>query len=644
MASARSPANLLPVLNLVYNIFKITDMSKFRKYFLFIIPLLMTVVILPSCEEFMNPVQELKITDDKLYEDWYEYRAVEMGLYALQQQLVEQMVVLGELRGDLLTITPNADADLVEVYNFNIEKTNKYASPTNFFKLISACNNFIRVLKTKHPEVLDPNSPVSKFDQLYGEVLCMRAWAYFNAVRIYGKVPFIHESLTTIEEIENYVNSSGTYTDSVYIAFGPEGYYNDTLSNVPVVLEKKYYDMNLVIDYFTNQLEKEVKAVGVNHHIDNGDLTWEVTIWNPYAMDALLGQMYLEQGNFVKADAHFSKIIYNSTDNLRYQLDQSYAGGNWRNIFSGIDPKEHIFTIWFNKANFQQNEFQSFFEPFSMDKYMLKPSSWAISNWETTWRQQVMQEDLANPALSEMRFAGIPSDFYRGYGSSYLYIKNGDALSANDYMNMLMLKADGDNRGANAIMDGVDTMVFKYSINKQRYDMDAHFIVYRAASIHLYMAEIYTFWAFEQNGLVHTYTNNALNIVNDGSNYTVSLSRPQLGVRGRVGLGSESDGIRISNYIYTHDPYTNEITGYTDLTGNFPAKQAYLEEEIMNERARELAYEGERFYDLMRVAKRRNDPSYLAKKVSAKYTDGKREQIGAYLMNPENWYIKYFEE
>jgi hypothetical protein len=619
------------------------DMSFIRKFFHFTIPLILSIMLLPSCEDFLNPEQQLNITEDKLFDDWYEYRSVEMGMYALQQKLVEQLLVLGELRADLLTITPNANAELVEVYNFNIEKTNKYASPTNFFKLISACNNFIRVLQTRHPEVLDAGSPVSNYDRLYGEALCMRAWAYFNAVRIYGKVPFIPESLTTIEEIEGFVNSSGTYIDSVYIAFAPDGYYNDTLTNKPIVLEKNYYDENLVIDFFTNQLEKEVKAVGVNHAINNNDLTWEVTIWNTYAMHALLGTMYLYQGNLVKADDHFSKIIYNSTDNLRYQLDNSFAFGNWRNIFSAIDPKEHIYTLWFNKANFQQNEFQSFFEPFSMDRYMLKPTSWAISNWETTWRNQVINEDLINPSKSKMRFAGIPSDFYRGFGSSYLYIKNGVELSSDEYLTMLFLKADGDNRSANAIMDGVDTIVFKYSINKDRYDQDANFIIYRASSIHLYMAEIYSFWAYEQNGLIRTNTNNALSIVNDGSNYNIIVSRPQMGVRGRVGLGSAADGIKISNFIYNHNPLTNEITGYIDLTGNLEAKQLLLEDELMNERARELAFEGERFYDLMRVAKRRNDPSYLAKKVAAKYHDGKRDQIYNYLLNPENWYIHYFE-
>jgi len=285
-------------------------------------------LMLYSCEEFLNPDQELDITEDRLYDDWYEYRAVEMGLYAIQQDLVEQLMILGELRGDLLEITPNADADMVEIYNFNISRSNRFASPTNMFKLISACNNFIRILEAEHPEVLDPDSPVTNYDKLYGEAQCMRAWTYFNAVRIYGRIPFIHESLVTMEEIDAYIESPGTYIDSVQIVFSKDGYHNDTVYNEHIELEKHYFDLDLAVDHFTNLLERQVKAVGVNHHIHNNDISWEVTIWNDYAMHALLGQMYLTQGDLVRAADHFLEIMTNPSDNYRYHIDNSFGGGS----------------------------------------------------------------------------------------------------------------------------------------------------------------------------------------------------------------------------------------------------------------------------------------------------------------------------
>ena len=618
-------------------------MKRLTKYLVLAGLILTPVFFLSSCKDFLNPDQELNITEDQLLDDWYEYRSVAMGMYGLQQDLVEQLLILGELRGDLLTITPNADPDMVEIYNFQISKENKYASPANFFKLIAASNNFIRLLEKERPEVTDKQSQVTNYDRLYGEALCMRAWAYFNAARIYGKVPFIHESLVTIDEINQYVNSPGTYIDSVHIVYSTDGYYNDTIYNKDIALDKQFLSLDLVLDYFTNELENKVKAVGVNHYIDNNDQTWEVTIWNTWAYHALLGSMYLTSGDYVKAASHLESIVYNSTENRRYQLDEAFSNTNWRNIFGNIDVREHIFAIWFDKANFQQNNFQSFFEPLAPHKYMLKPTRAAVLLWEAIFDNYTINEDSNNPWRSRIGNPGMPGDFNRGYGVSYAYIKDEMVLPENSVRTMLLLKREEDMRTAEIFTADHDTVVWKYSINKDRYAQDANFIIYRAAGIHLYLSEIYTWWAYLQGDLVRTFTTNALNIVNNGAQYSVLSSRPQLGVRGRVGFGGTVDGIKVGNINYIHHPYTNEIVSYLDYSGVLYPKQLYLEEQIMDERAREMAFEGERFYDLMRVAKRRNDPAYLASKVSAKYPEGQREQIYNYLLNVENWYIPYFE-
>ena len=112
-------------------------MHKIVKPIVVIISALFMLGYLTSCEDFFNPDQDIRVTEDQLFNDWYEYRAASMGLYALQQDLVEQLVVLGELRADLITVTDNADEDLMEIYNFQISKETKYASPKNFFKLIA---------------------------------------------------------------------------------------------------------------------------------------------------------------------------------------------------------------------------------------------------------------------------------------------------------------------------------------------------------------------------------------------------------------------------------------------------------------------------------------------------------------------------
>ncbi len=629
------------------------------KYSVILLTIFSSMVLLPACTDFLNPDQDLDVTREQLYDDWYEYRSVAMGLYGLQQELAEQLVVLGELRGDLLTITRNADADLTEIYNFQPSKTNKYASPTNFYKLIAASNSFISQIKEKHPEVLDKKIAVTNYDKIYGEALCMRAWAYFNAARIYGKVPVIHESLTSVAEIEEYLNTAKEYEDKVKVVFGRDGFTNDTTS-VKIMLEKQFYDLDMVLSVFTKQLENEIKivegqpAVGVNHYIDNNDKSWEITVWNPFAWHALLGQMYLTQGDLTKSAQHIREVLFFTSDNYRYQLDQSFAFSSWANIFTNIDGREHIYSLWFNKANQQQNDFQRLFEPFAPHDYMLKPTKAAVHHWETQWRNYSLNVNLSKPELTKLNplQRGIPSDFYRGHGIpgggvspgvSYQYVRNGVPLSNIEVLQMLFFKMDNDYRTVASIMDGVDTIVYKYSINKERYDQDANLSIYRAGGLQLYLAEIYTWWTFLENGQPRQLTTNALAIVNDGSIYDIQANRRQLGIRGRVGFTGFYGGLQVGNINYIHNPFTNEVIGFKDLTGDLLGKQLYLEELIMDERARELAFEGERFYDLMRVALRRNDPAFLADKVAAKFPSGQRESIRTKLMDPKNWYINIFD-
>ena len=264
-------------------------------------------------------------------------------------------------------------------------------------------------------------------------------------------------------------------------------------------------------------------------------------------------------------------------------------------------------------------------------------------NWETTWDDFTLVVNTSQPSRTRTGNIGRPGDLFRGYGASYIYLQNGVPVSPMMVQGMLYLKSQEDYRTSALLVEGADTVIWKYSIGKGVFDQDANFIVYRAAGVHLWLAELYVWWRFNQGGVVREFTSNAVNILNDGSNYSVSSSRLQRGVRGRVGVGGATDGLRVGNINYLRHPFTNQVTGYLDLTGNFKGLQLYLEDLIVGERARELAYEGERFYDLMRVAQRRNDPSYLAKKVSEKFPTERREAMYNLLLDEKNWYINYFE-
>jgi hypothetical protein len=65
----------------------------------------------------------------------------------------------------------------------------------------------------------------------------------------------------------------------------------------------------------------------------------------------------------------------------------------------------------------------------------------------------------------------------------------------------------------------------------------------------------------------------------------------------------------------------------------------YVEDLIVKELALETAFNGNRFHDLMRVAIRRNDNSYLADAVAKKYTVNKEAIRQKLFSDRKNWYL-----
>ena len=74
-------------------------------------------------------------------------------------------------------------------------------------------------------------------------------------------------------------------------------------------------------------------------------------------------------------------------------------------------------------------------------------------------------------------------------------------------------------------------------------------------------------------------------------------------------------------------------------------EQDAVEDLIVDEGALEFAYEGTRFYDLMRVALRRNNPAYLADKVYARQGEDKKDVVKSLiksdLNNISSWYLNW---
>lgn len=608
-----------------------------------------------SCDDFLNPEQNLIVPQEGLPNDEREMLAMSLGLYALQQDLVDQIVVLGELRGDLLTVTDRSEPDFRDIDNFTVTTTNEFASPANFYKLIAACNKVIRIIEKRYPEVLDETSTIKNPHKLYGEAVTMRSWAYFYAVRIYNEIPYIPETLNTIDEVVAYVNSPGeVYIDSIYIDYSPNGLGNDTISDTTFVYtEKKFLDQEVMTRQCLKDLDDKVRAVGVDYanKDDINDVTWNVSVWTENSFLALKVQMNMHIFNYEDAlqilESHFLRreVVNTSDTYVKYAVDGKFQTTNWRRILGSSDDFEQIFVLPFQKSSstWQQNNLQYYMSIIPPNIYAMKPTGKSIELWESHWRNYRLSPSPLplDPTKVYTRYAGQVCDYNRGYGVSYNYMKNGVPMPKSTHLEIMRLRSYGYWGEIDELMRGVDTVAYKYTYGKKPYSKDANFILYRAASLHLYAAEIFT--NIEDSRLGPVYLLDAEKYIYNGD-YASTLDG-RLGVSGRVGF-DDFEGISVeADYYLKFDPNTNEVIGY-EYFRTPKDRQLYLEDVIMDHRARELAYEGERFYDLLRVARRRNKAGdngteWLANTISESFPASDRTTIKNRLMDENNWYIPF---
>ena len=260
---------------------------------------------------------------------------------------------------------------------------------------------------------------------------------------------------------------------------------------------------------------------------------------------AMLGELYLWDDDYSQAiDALLASV--NTGGGSRFILDKDLENNKWQNIFKGDESAtDEIMTkIIFSKAEKQENELMPLFSAIAQGGMQLSPVEQFVIEIEGSYR-----------------FDGT----YKNGGEVGKYTRSLDAP----------------------------------------YTSDMPVILYRAADVHLMLAEAYT-----RIGQIEL----ALQLVNNGSDTLFTAASK--GVRGRIGL----------------PPVTLEGNSLADSMLN-------MEDLILGERSLEMAYEGKRWFDILRIGKRRNDPDYIGNMMLKRYESPDSARIKAFFSDPGNWYL-----
>lgn len=155
-----------------------------------------SVGMLTSCEDMLTVS-----TDDKIYENANDTVYSYFGILTCLQDIAERQVLLGELRGDLVSTTQYATDTIHAIANFDNPQDGSCSmlNIRDYYNVINNCNLYIANADTSMVK-----SNIKYMIPEYAQVQIIRAWTYLQLVQNYGEVPFILEPIESLDIIDKF--------------------------------------------------------------------------------------------------------------------------------------------------------------------------------------------------------------------------------------------------------------------------------------------------------------------------------------------------------------------------------------------------------------------------------------------------------
>lgn len=540
--------------------------------------LLSALLITTSC---INTTPEEVLEYDNFYKGVDDADNAILGLYGQFSELAGQIVVLNELRADLLDVTPNATIDLQEVNVGRPSRNNPWTDVSNFYKVIQTCNDLMHNFDV----MLEEGRMIqAEYNERYSDVAALRTWVYFQLGIQFGKVPYITDPVITIADLDKYKANELALDQLV-----PE--LIRCMENLPTLenykvsgLIKQTWDGYSLAPFFINKRSLLGDLYLFNNEYDKAAKVYRDILAIGEELDATDRNSYRKNRLYVfpwtSGTPDWFQILY--ADGKIDDMNSLYNG--WSNMFmartTGVSLEEMIWFIAYDSKFEPKYPFLELFNSPGLNggKYYLKPSDYAV---ESVWGGETQKN-------------GFPFDA-RGKTGGF------ESLNNNNYVKKY------------SYYGGTSSSLTGWPIGS--------WFIYRAATLHLRYAEAANragypllAWAFLNDGL---------------SGGTFRFQKPD-------GTEYPEDSIKITGtspfdpypYPYSFDARykttaprittswrsNGGVRGRANLPNkNFPETAVtlqdsilFVEQLIISEAAKELGFEGNRWQDLLRVARRLN--------------------------------------
>jgi starch-binding outer membrane protein, SusD/RagB family len=580
------------------------------------------LAVFNSCKKIVDVKPKDAVDQTQMYRNVFDADAAVIGVYGKVMNLAKQYVLFNELRADLMDVTTSSDQYIKQLSEHNVTADNPYINPRSFYEVILNCNDVLKNFALMYQQ---NKLKTEEYNQRYSDVGAIRTWLYLQLGIHFGKVPYVTNPLTQLDDLKDV---------SKFPTLDLESSLIDTLVRFAESLP-------YTNDYPTGTtLMTTIDGYNTSKFFINKNI--------------LLGELYLWDGQYHKAAESFRKVmdINGPTGNTEQFYNQykgssfneagiSYGNINntsslvytpgWRYLFERSQDNpfnyEWIWALPFDKNFAPVNPFIDLF----YTNYQVKPSQTAIDNWNN----QVQTVLVNNTPISS-----IPGDArgwfsYRVIGGQpvimkYLY----------NYLNTGGIPIDALSKQGRWFLERATTLHLHYAeaANRDNHSRIAYALVNRG------LRDTYDSLqptALTTDSIGKTYRSYSQN--RDVTNQENTLKDPDAIYQFDARMGDapayrsswyRNQGIRArANLFAVKIPTTDSVTN--------------IENMIINESGLELAYEGQRWSDLLRIAIRRKDPAFIADKIYQKLiksglSAGAASQARARLQNgqyylPFNW-------